>query len=248
MKEQTLCKNCGESTNGNYCSNCGQKTATSRLNADYLLDELTNSLFQLQHGFFYTLKELFLNPAKSITEFLNGKRKKYFKPLSYLLILSTFYYLVTLTLDANTWIDDFLTGFNEGIKENNDTTPAILTWFSKHYAYTVLLLLPIFSLASYLSFYKFKKNYVEHIFINSYVTAQQSIIYSFFALLGLVVKHESVEIAPFLVSVSYNFYVYYKLFVHKIKILNLLRSLLTYLIYLLLSAVFFIVVLLISKI
>lgn len=243
-----ICKNCGTVASGNYCSNCGQRTDIGRLNFSYLLKEITDSFFQLNHGFFYTLRELFIAPGKSITEFLNGKRKKYFKPISYLFILSTIYFLVTIAIDERTWIGDFISGWNEGSREKDAEVQLILIWFSENYAYSTLFLVPIFSLASYLSFFRLKKNYIEHIVINSYITGQQAILYSLFAVVGLVIENKLLEIAPFAASASYNIFVYYKIFDDGNRVINVLRSIGTYIIYLILSAGVFILFFLISKI
>jgi hypothetical protein len=243
-----ICKNCGNVAVGNYCNNCGQKTDIDRLNFSYLLKEITDSFFQLNYGFFYTLRELFIAPGKSITEFLNGKRKKYFKPVSYLFILSTVYFLVTIAVDQRTWMGDFIAGWNEGSREKDAEIQLIFIWFSENYAYSTLLLVPIFSLASYLLFFRFKKNYIEHIVINSYITGQQAILYSLFAVVGLVIENKLLEIAPFAASVSYNIFVYYKIFDEGNRVINILRSIGTYIIYLILSAGVFILAFLISKI
>lgn len=243
-----ICKNCGNTAEGNYCNNCGQKTNLCRLNFSYLVSEITDSVFQIHYGFFYTLRELFLAPGKSINEYLNGKRKKYFKPLSYLLILSTVYFLLTLAIDEKTWIGDFLSGWNEGRREKDAEIQPILIWFSEKYAYTTLLLIPIFSMASYLSFLRFNKNYIEHIVINSYITGQQAIVYSLFAVVDLIVENKILGIAPFAISASYNIFVYYNIFNVGNRLINILRSIATYIIYLIFVVSIFILIFLLSEI
>ena len=249
-----ICKNCDTIAEGNYCSKCGQKTNIERLNFSYLIRELSGSLFQLEYGFFYTLKELFVAPGRSITAFLNGRRKKYFKPLSYVLILSTLYFLVTLAIDEKTWIGDFISGWSEGSGmyedngENSEMMPSILMWFSENHAYSILLLIPVFSLASYLCFKRFDRNYVEHVLINSYITAQQALLYAFFAVVAYISEYQMFEIAPFALSIAYNIFVYYSIFSEGHRVVNILRSIITYVLYLVFSAGAFILIFLISKI
>lgn len=242
-----ICKNCGNVAHANYCSHCGQKTDLRPLNFSYLVNELSENVFQLQRGFFFTVKSLFTAPGKSINAYLKGRRKQYFKPVSYLFLLSTIYLLVTLALGQNTWMGDFISGWLEGVRESGGDIRPIFLWLSEKYAYTALLLIPIFSLASYLAFLKFKKTYVEHIVINAYITGQQAIIYSVFAALGFFIESEYLEMLPFLVSVSYNIWTYYQLFQKGNRVLNILRSLLTYLLYLILSTGIFISIFLLTK-
>ncbi len=243
-----ICKNCGNVAHANYCSHCGQKTDLPTLDFSYLIKELSENVFQLQRGFFFTVKNLFVAPGKSINAYLKGQRKPYFKPISYLFLLSTIYLLVTLALGENTWMGDFISGWLEGVRENGEEASPLILWMSEKYAYTALLLIPVFSLASYLSFFKYKKTYVEHIVINAFITGQQAIIYSIFAGLGVFMESEYWEILPFLVSMTYNIWAYYQLFDRGNRILNILRSLLTYILYLILSAGIFIFIFLLMKI
>ena len=87
------CKNCGHDLEGNFCSNCGQSAKVDKISYGYVLSEIPNSLFQIDHGFFYTVKELFTRPGNSLREFMEGKRKDHYKPLAFLLITSTLYAL-----------------------------------------------------------------------------------------------------------------------------------------------------------
>jgi len=233
------CKNCGYAINGNYCSQCGQDSSIGRINLPNFIHELSESIFQIDKGLFFTIKELFLRPGESLNEFINGKRKNHFKPIAYVLTLSAVYFVITQITHQNTWIDDLLSGWLNGAKEQNvkNEEPIIITWFSKNYAYSTLLLLPLFSLASYLSFFKFDKNYLEHIVINSYITGQQAILYAIFAIMGSFLKNDLVEISSLIVSISYAFWVLWHFF-SPTKLMNtILRLFLTYTLYFIFSLV-----------
>jgi len=227
------CKNCGHSIEGNYCSHCGQKANVKRIDLPYFLSEFSESFFQIDKGFFYSIKQLLVRPGTSIKEYLSGKRKKYFKPIAYVITLSTLYFVATEVTDQNTWIDDAITGFMNGVRGENEeaTIPDVINWFSKNYGYTTLLLLPVFSLASYLSFYKFKANYLEHIVINSYVTGTQAIFYSVFVIFGTFIDAEIVEVIPFFLSVFYNFLVFWQTFSEENRLVNVFRTSIAYLLY-----------------
>ncbi|MEM9390282.1 MAG: DUF3667 domain-containing protein, partial [Bacteroidota bacterium] len=113
------CKNCGEIVEGQFCSHCGQSIKVSEINFTNFLNEVTQSVFLVNKGFFYTLIKLFKSPGQSVADFLAGKRKYYFKPITYLLVLSTLYFLISRFAETNTLIYNFITGFflNDSINE-----------------------------------------------------------------------------------------------------------------------------------
>lgn len=231
------CRNCGHKIDGKFCSNCGQNSKVGRINLATVLNEFSEGVFQINKGFFYTLRALFARPGKSLQEFLDGKRKNHFKPIAYVLTLSTLYFLITQVTHQNTWIDDAITGWMNGATEESSRAgiPKIATWFAKNYAYTTLILLPLFSLASYLSFLKFGKNYLEHFVINSYITGQQAILYSLFAIGKTVIGSDAIEAFSLFVAISYTFWVFWQFFSEGNRMMNILRSIMTYVLYLIFS-------------
>ena len=233
------CKNCGEIVQGKYCSQCGQSSKVGPITLSNLWQEIQSNVFQIDRGFFYTLNELFRKPGKSIEEYLNGKRKKHFKPIAYVLTLSTLYFLISTLSGQNTWMDELISGFSTGALDSSDSgeMPSVLTWFSKNFAYTTLLMLPVFSFASYLTFLGLGKNYLEHIVINSYTTGQQAIFYSVFALIKTFIAGEFIELFPVLIAFSYTLWVFWQCFKEGNRMINILRSISAYLLYLLFSGV-----------
>lgn len=233
----TTCKNCGEKADGHYCSTCGQKTSVGKITLTNVLSQLATSVFQVDRGFFYTVIALFSRPGRAIQEYLDGKRKKYFRPIAYVLTLSTLYYLVSQATGQNTWMGDIITGWTNGALDTEEQTqiPTVLQWFSANFAYTTLLLLPVFSLASFLSFWGFGRNFAEHLVINTYASGQQALLYAFLALVRSVFDYEMLEILQFLVVVSYMFWVFWQFFREGNRFINILRSVLTYILYLVFS-------------
>ena len=231
------CKNCGHRVDEKFCNHCGQNSKVDRINFPNFLNEVSESVFQINKGLFYTLKELFVRPGNTLKEFINGKRKNHFKPIAYVLTLSTVYFLITQVTNQNTWMDDAVSGWMNGVTGSNSGVEIskIITWFSKNYAYSTLLLLPVFSVASYLSFLKFGKNYLEHIVINSYITGQQAIFYALFAIGGTVIESDAIEVFSFLVSILYTFRVFWQFFLEGNRTVNILRSIMTYMLYLIFS-------------
>lgn len=239
------CKNCGRPIEGNFCSYCGQKSNVTRINLSSVLNEISERVLQIDNGIVYTLRALTTRPGKSIQNFLDGKRKRHFKPIAYLVTLSTLYYLIAQATDQNTFIGDIVTGFIRGSSETNteDHVPALIQWLINNYAYTSLLLLPLFSLASFIAFSGFGKTYLEHIVINAYITGHQALIYSLFLVARAVVDSDILEVLPIVGSLIYTYWAYWQLFTEGHRFTNLFRTTLTYLFYLILSTLMLLIVL-----
>jgi hypothetical protein len=238
------CKNCGHKIDGNFCSQCGQNSNVSRITFGSIVQEISESIFQVNRGLFFTIRELFLSPGLSIGDFLEGKRKNHFKPIAYVLTLSTLYFLVTKLTGQNTYLDDFIAGLRSGVSETNSGFELldIVTWLAQNYAYAALLLLPVFSFASYLAFFGFGKNYLEHIVLNSYVTGQQAIFYAIFAIGGKLIDYYILELFPFVFSIGYAYWVFWQFFSRGSRWGNLLRSTGAYLLYLIFNLAFFLLI------
>tara|TARA_R110000850_G_scaffold45090_1_gene114161 strand:- start:553 stop:1293 length:741 start_codon:yes stop_codon:yes gene_type:complete len=230
------CKNCNHKIDGSYCSQCGQSTTVSRISFGSFLKELSSSVFQVDKGLLFSIKELFIRPGHSIKEYLSGKRKNHFKPIAYTFTLSTIYFLISQLLEAPTFLNDAAEGF---ASESNSSGVAsgqidVLNWFAKNYAYTTLLLLPLYSFASYMAFNKSGLNYPEHFVLNAYITGQQAIIYTLSALLSLAITNKDLlATGTLIVSISYAFFVFWQFFEGYSRIAALLRFVLTYILFLL---------------
>ena len=229
------CKNCNHQFEGNFCPNCGQRTTVDKITWTNFIKEVTHSVFQIDRGFFHTMIALFTEPGESIKGYLTGKRKYHFKPIAYVLTLSTIYFLISRSLEEATFINDAVTGFASGVSKTNRGAEhlPLLRWFADNYAYTILLLLPFSTLASYLSFLKSGYNYLEHFVLNSYLTGQLAVFYIVFTLLSLIGIHEDILIlAMTFISVIYTFWVFWQFFDGYSRLSIILRFILTYLLYL----------------
>ena len=238
------CKNCGHFVEGNYCSNCGQSANVGRFNLSDFLNDFSESIFQINRGLLFTVKELFVRPGLSIREFLDGKRQSHFKPMGYVLTFSALYFLISRIVGGNTWANDLLFGFANAASDSEGDMKmvSLLTFLADNFSYATLLALPIFSLASYISFRKFDTNYLEHVILNSYIAGQQAILYSVFLLLTGYANSDFLESISVLTSVLYTFWVFWQFFSTGNRIVNILRSALTYALYLAFGVLFLTVV------
>ena len=243
------CKNCSNPVENNFCSHCGQSVKVERLNTKNLIHDLVHEVFQLNHGIVFTFLMLFKRPGHYITAYLEGKRKALFKPISYVFILSTLYYLVSHYSSGHTYISDFIIGFKNLEKSTDDVSFEFLSWFANHFAYTSLLLLPLQALATRIAFRKSGFNFMEHIVINAYITGQQAVIYAVLIALGSIFNAEHVLSAfSSVFAVCYAFYALISVFKYKNKASTIGLIIITYILYFIFLTFLFFLVLFIEKV
>lgn len=230
-----ICKNCREPLSGNFCSNCGQKAAVDRIDAKYILTEIPDTFIQVNHGLFFTIKEVFLRPGTSIRGYLDGKRKNYIKPIAYVLLLSTLYALLATLVSDTTFLGEIVLGMAEGgaTKESEPILTKILQWIADNHAYSTVLFLPFFSLGSFLAFKKFNLNLFEHFVINAYLSGQQAIIYSIFVIIQYIGSFENYyyPLLPLFLSIGFAFWTFMQFFNSTGRITSLFRTVLIYFLY-----------------
>lgn len=158
------CKNCGNIFEGNYCNNCGQPAETHKIDTKFLAHDLQHGLFHLDGGIFYSAREMFRRPGHAAREYIEGKRVMHYKPLSMTLVLAGIYVLIYHALGINV--------FSGNGNEDFDYE-AIGEWIMHHYAILTLLLIPVYSLVSYIVFRRQGYNFSEHLILNSFYSTQK---------------------------------------------------------------------------
>ncbi|MEQ9310184.1 MAG: DUF3667 domain-containing protein [Balneolaceae bacterium] len=244
------CKNCGRSVAENFCSYCGQSSKVGKITFSNFLSDISSSIFQIDRGLFYSIKELFVRPGHSIREYLDGKRKNHFKPVAFLFTLSTIFFLISQFLESSTFLNYAIEGFSnvESTSGSHSEELEILNWFAKNYAYTMLMLLPLFTLSCFLAFLGSGVNYLEHFILNAYITGQKAILYALSAMMSLIISNEDLlTTTTLIISIGYTFFVFRQFFSDKSGFNIIVRTLLTYvLFYILLSVAIFTILLLLG--
>ncbi|RYY70920.1 MAG: DUF3667 domain-containing protein [Chitinophagaceae bacterium] len=101
MQEQ-VCKNCGNHFSGKFCNNCGEKVYTSKDKTIlHFLEDGLHFITHFEGTLFTTLKEVLFKPGNLSTNFCDGIRKRYFKPLSFFLLLVVSYLIFPLYVGLN---------------------------------------------------------------------------------------------------------------------------------------------------
>lgn len=90
---QHTCLNCHAHFKGNYCPECGQKATVKRITGGAVIAEVIHFFTHLEKGFLHTSLSLLAKPGLVSLDYLEGKRKNYQPPVSYLLIWTSVYIL-----------------------------------------------------------------------------------------------------------------------------------------------------------
>lgn len=88
------CKNCGHHFKGKFCNLCGEKVyAEHDKTIVHFFEEGLHFITHLDGTLLTTIKTIFTKPGKLSLDYCNGIRKRYFKPLTFFLLLIVLYLL-----------------------------------------------------------------------------------------------------------------------------------------------------------
>lgn len=184
---QTHCKNCGQALTGKYCSNCGEKAyQETDKRFVHLIDEGVHFTTHLDGSFFTTLKTFLTRPGKYAADYCSGIRKRYFKPISFFLLLVILYLLFPLfkglNMSYSTYVSDqysyawygkpvalkkmqthHLTE-EELAEKYNKKSPAFAKFF-------LLVLIPLSALVLALLFYTSRRYFYDHFLLSIEITS-----------------------------------------------------------------------------
>ena len=94
MQETNTCKNCGNEFVGKYCNLCGEKIYTNKDKSIlHFFGDAFHFITHFEGTFFNTLRAIFKSPGKLSLDYCNGLHKRYFKPLSFFMLLVILYLL-----------------------------------------------------------------------------------------------------------------------------------------------------------
>ncbi len=163
------CRNCGGALGGEFCPACGQRQGAPRLTVRLLLREMPKLLFDLDRGLFNTLRGLLTRPGRVVNDYLDGRRVRWFNPLTLLVLLagvSTFLYnaFPLLLPVSGAAVDPALQARYVEFQR--------LTF--RNYSASLLLFLPVQALVTWLCFIGHARNLGEHLALNAFVLAGSS--------------------------------------------------------------------------
>ncbi|WP_026976375.1 DUF3667 domain-containing protein [Flavobacterium tegetincola] len=229
---EATCLNCNTEIVQNFCANCGQKKY-KRIDRKYIWDEVQYSTVHMNKGFFYSLKNILINPGKTARTFIDGNRVNHYKPIALAFILS----------GISAFIAYKLIGMGEmtakvNAMQSNDATQLKLMksfndFIQTYISLFTLALLPFFALLSRWSFKSFKNNFYEHVVMNAYILSYSTLIsiLVIYPLLYLFKDNEAVSMTLVVLPMLSFFIIlpyFYKNFYHEYSLKKILSRVLLY--------------------
>ncbi len=201
------CKNCSNQFQGKYCNRCGEKVITDHDKSIlHLAEENFHFLTHFEGSFFNTLRAIFTAPGRLSLHYTHGMRKRYFKPISFFLMLVIIYLLLPNFRGLNMPLQNHLQGsYYSGIAHkvvqpeidkylsvHKDSTTAF-TKLSETFAkksdkaskVLLFLIIPISALPLYLANRKKKKYFYDHLILSTEINSFY-LLFVFLILGGLV--------------------------------------------------------------
>jgi hypothetical protein len=100
---RAACPNCGDESDGRFCSNCGEKRLASE---DYSLRRFLGEAFHILTSFesnlFRSFATLFARPGKLTAEYFKGRRKSYLKPLQLFIFCNLIFFFAEALTGSST--------------------------------------------------------------------------------------------------------------------------------------------------
>lgn len=168
------CKNCFVEFDSRFCPSCGQKADVHRLSVGHVIHEGLHSITHADKGFLLLVKKLISKPGVVAREYVEGRRKSIFNPLTFLVITSALFFY----FDSMTGYMDAISrgGARAGAQRPSEEWMEIyrITKSSGKWL-TLLFIAPLYSALSWLFFVRNKYNYAEHFILHSLVFGQAAL-------------------------------------------------------------------------
>lgn len=194
-KERHTCKNCGNDFIGKFCNVCGEKVYEDHDRSfGHLVEEVLHFVTHFEGTFIQSLKTILSKPGKISEDFCNGIRRKYFKPLSFFLMLVILYLLFPLFeglnmklhfYKQNNLFGTYASEHIEKVKEAKHLTEEELEETFLHKGektskFLLFITIPFMALLSYGVGFKKRKYYFDHFIFTTEMI-------SFFILWGFLI-------------------------------------------------------------
>jgi hypothetical protein len=159
------CLNCDTALVGPRCHVCGQARSTGRLTLQRLLHDIPHSVFHVDRGVLPTLHGLFLKPGCTINAYLDGKRARYFNPLT----------LMMLMAGLNTLLFSVFPLQLSGLPTTGEASASAealqdgLTMSYRYFSLSLALLLPVIAAIGWLCFLGRDRCFGEHLTIQAFL-------------------------------------------------------------------------------
>lgn len=187
------CKNCDNAFEGNFCPNCGQSAHTHRITFGHFFHDFFHAFTHADKGIILLAKQLITRPGYVAREYLDGKRKKYFNPLSFLVLTTAIYAFVTYQSDYFKAMSqsESRKAAIQSAPANEKPGPQMIALFrtmgkageiassNNGKVLALLLLWPLLALFTWLFSLRSKRNFAEILVLSAFIMGELYLIMCF---------------------------------------------------------------------
>jgi uncharacterized protein DUF3667 len=170
------CKNCSSAITGNFCSNCGQKGEIHRISLSYIAHEFSHALTHADKGFLLLVKVLVTKPGIVAKEYIEGKRKKYFNPLSFIVLTSAIDAYISFKTGYFAAMDTQGGGGGGGRRMPPIWREVFQISLENGKILNLILIVPLLAFLSWLFFRRPKYSIAEIFVLNSFIVGETHVI------------------------------------------------------------------------
>ncbi len=223
-----ICRNCESAIKGNYCNNCGQRTSINKVTFKETFQDFMDAVFSVSSPLLLTLKLLIVNPGKLFREYLNGKRKAYYKPVPFFVLTTIIYMLIRAFLNYNPM--ESIVAI-ESTKTSQNLVNSAAIYMAKNINSILFTFVLSFALVVKSFFFK-KYRFAEYLAVSFYIIGFYMVITTVL-IFGLQYVSEQYKMMPFIFMFFYVVYALTSLFQKK-SIFIIIKIILLYFISLIL--------------
>lgn len=220
--EPKYCRNCGTPVTNKYCDNCGQRTSVYKVSFKETIHDFIDAAFSLNAPLFITLKLLLVNPGLLLREYLEGKRKKYYKPVAFFILTTVAYLVIRSAIGFDPFKDTV-------VEVESTQDDQLLTKARDFMLFNInnLLFVFVFTLALFSKIFFYKRyTLAEYLAVSFYLTG----MYTLFTTLNLflvVWVGKEMKLLEILIMFVYLIYVMAS-FIKLNKIVIVIKSLMVF--------------------
>jgi hypothetical protein len=151
-----------------FCGACGQRSGRARLTMHDISHDFLHAMFHVDQSIFALIKALAYRPGHVAREYVDGKRKKYFGPLGFLVLtvgMASFLILVT----GVQWV-------------TSDVANGPVKFLQQHVNLVILMQLPLLAATCALLFWNQRLHYAEHLILVAYTSGFRILLLALVAL------------------------------------------------------------------
>lgn len=164
------CVSCNNEHDENYCPNCGEKNGIKRITLASITEDIFSSI-NMHKGLLFNIKSLIVSPKKIVTDYIRGKRKGIFNPVSYLIFSISIYLIVLAIFKTPKEINEINNLPKSALHKAGIEVGLFIRTNLKYF--WVLSIIPL-AISLKLIFKKY--NYLEYLVISSFIIGQATFV------------------------------------------------------------------------